>query len=207
MQLQSLKTCSRTSSRISSTPRSSCCRRFPRWRRQHQTMNCERVRENHLDETLDHVQAVALISAQRASIPPPAGLWLNHAVCGHQEGRRGHHRPHPYLSAKSHPPLWQYFSRLRRYLTVRVCLVLGEAHPRCPGPVPVELDVGEFQCRVLGHVHHTPESGDPADLPRRGSVCRSESSACAAGCVKRCHADAPAWRPGGSPLRRALVFD
>jgi hypothetical protein len=28
-------------------------------------MNCERVRENHLDETLDHVQAVALISAPK----------------------------------------------------------------------------------------------------------------------------------------------
>jgi hypothetical protein len=26
----------------------------------------------------------------------------------------GDYRPHPYLSAKSHPPLWQYFSRLRR---------------------------------------------------------------------------------------------
>jgi len=26
----------------------------------------------------------------------------------------GDYRPHPYLCAKSHPPLWQYFSRLKR---------------------------------------------------------------------------------------------
>jgi hypothetical protein len=40
----------------------------------------------------------------------PRGFGLNHAVFGDQEGRRGTMIvPHPKLSARAMPPLWQYF--------------------------------------------------------------------------------------------------
>jgi hypothetical protein len=41
----------------------------------------------------------------------------------------GDYRPHLYLSAKSHPPLWQYFSRLRNGRQTRPLLPPKAADP------------------------------------------------------------------------------
>jgi hypothetical protein len=117
----------------------------------------------------------------KARIPAPSGFWLNHAVPGDQEGGGGTIIvPHPKLSAKAMPPLWQYFSRSAGKKGKRV-----HCYPqrtRTPGtPCGFSPATGRFQGTAgRGHDRHR---GPPASRRRdggRGAMprCGSTSLAC-----------------------------